>query len=98
MSFFQVLREPQALLTCVDALAEHFNGDMFHLTESEKDEIKKADLNYFAGIFEGKTIENQRHFWVLYSFADLPVEFVSYLYEDFIEGRYRYGVHPTDTC
>ena len=32
-----------------------------------------------------KPIKSQRHFWVLYSFADLPVEFVSYLYEDFIE-------------
>src|SRR5262249_38249267 len=85
MSFFQVLREPHALLTCIDALAEHFNGDMFHLTQSEKDEIKKADLNYFADVFEGKTIANQRLLWVLYSFAVLRVDFISYLYEDFIE-------------
>ena len=85
-SFFEVLREPKTLLECVDALAEHFNGDMFHLTDSEKHEIKTADLHHFADAFEGKTSNNQRHFWALYSFADLPVEFVSYLYEDFIKG------------
>src|SRR6266540_2600083 len=84
-SFFEVLREPTALLECVDALAEHFNGDVFHLTDTEKHEIEKADLYPFADAFEGKTSANQRHFWALYSFADLPVEFISYLYEDFIE-------------
>src|SRR6266487_6602478 len=81
-SFFEVLREPTALLECVDALAEHFNGDVFHLTATEKYEIEKADLYPFADAFEGKTSANQRHFWALYSFADLPVEFISYLYED----------------
>ena len=40
-SFFQVLREPNALLNCVDALAEHFNGDVFHLVDSERQEIEK---------------------------------------------------------
>ena len=81
-----MLREPQAfLLACINILTERFNGDVFQLTESEIKEIEHANLDDFADAFEGKTSESQRHFWVLYSFADLPVEFVSYLYEDFIE-------------
>src|SRR5262249_26712484 len=31
--FFQVLRQPQALLACINILTEHFNGDVFQLTE-----------------------------------------------------------------
>ena len=85
-SFFQVLREPNALLNCVDALAEHFNGDVFHLADSERQEIEKFNLQLFVDAFEGKTHQDQRYLWPLYSFADLPVELVSYLYEDFTKG------------
>ncbi len=83
--FFQVLASSRSFLKCLAALEERFNGDVFSITAEIKAAIKTADLAAFAEFVEGKTNNKQVHFWKLYSFAHLPVEVISYLYEDFIE-------------
>lgn len=83
--FFQALKSPKSFLKCLASLEERFNGDVFSLTPEIKAAVEKADLAAFAEFVEGKTYKKQTHFWKLYSFAHLPVEVISYLYEDFIE-------------
>jgi N-6 DNA Methylase len=85
--FFELLRNGPALLTLFDDLKTWFNGDVFNLSDSEKDVIRSSqDLNAFAGLIEGyEETTGQLNFWKLYSFRDLPVELISEIYQLFVE-------------
>jgi hypothetical protein len=73
-----------ALRSCLVSLADRFNGDVFQLTAEEEDELADADLSSFADFIEGTLEGPQKHLWRLYSFEYLPVELISYIYEDFL--------------
>ena len=68
----------------LDALANHFNGGVFKISDGEKKAIQNADLSYLAsfllGIVEGK----QQLIWEEYSFKHIPIELISNFYEEFL--------------
>ena len=67
----------------LDALAIHFNGGVFKITDDEKSAIHKTDLrlleNFLLGTLDGK----QQLIWEEYSFKYIPIELISNFYEEF---------------
>jgi len=92
-SFVEVLFNHGEVVLLFDDLSSHFNGEVFKLTEKDKQLLSKINLNKFAYFFEGKTEEDkQRTLWRLYSFDDLPVELISNIYEEFIDDKKKSGI------
>lgn len=65
-------------------LNKTLNGNLFNLTENEKDKLQEVDLNLVADIFDGTIDNNQFVLWRLYSFNKLPIELISSVYEAFL--------------
>lgn len=85
-SFFQVLRDGEALVGMIQALKDRFNGNVFSLSVEEKEAIQTStQLVRFAQFVEGyQEPTGQIVFWRLYSFKDLPVELLSNIYQLFV--------------
>lgn len=95
--FKSLLPHRTPLLRALDRLAADFNGDIFTLTDLPGEvpmrsilralpEPEKA-LQPIADFAHGKISGGQLHFWERYSFRHLPVEAISYVYEDFLGGK-----------
>jgi|GEM_PF-712284 len=95
--FKSLLPHRTPLLRALDRLAADFNGDIFTLSDqpgevpmrsilSSLPEPEKA-LQPIADFANGKISGGQLHFWERYSFRHLPVEAISYVYEDFLGGK-----------
>ncbi len=85
-NFFQVLADGQALVALLDHLEERFNGHVFVLDDEDRDRLcGNGQLVHYACLVEGRQEPNgQRTLWQRYSFADLPVEFISHIYQLFV--------------
>ncbi len=68
-----------------DILREHFNGDMFPVTEEEKAAVHQEHLDILYRLF---TIDNvgsgQLLFFWAYNFEFIPIELISSIYEEFL--------------
>ena len=86
-SFFQVLSDGTALLKLLDHLEERFNGNVFVLRPEERESLRKTtQLQRFAQLIEGRQEgSGQLTLWQRYSFADLPVELISHIYQLFVK-------------
>ncbi len=86
--FFDVLQggEPEEVLRLLARLEEKFNGDIFSLPVEGRQKITKKALLRFAELVEAKTLSRQRYLWKRFSFAHLPVEVISHLYQRFVNG------------
>jgi len=89
-NFAQVLQRPQSVLRAIAQLNDDFNGDVFHLDHRLLAILQYAPessltplANFAAGSMQGQ----QAFFWRRYSFRHLPVEVISYVYEDFLGGK-----------
>lgn len=88
-----VLQNADRFCSLLDQLAspEHFNGQIFLISEQEKAQLKEIDLQPFQYFVEGYTDLypsgydiGQKVLWRLYSFNHLPIELISHIYEDFL--------------
>ncbi|MFZ2615205.1 MAG: N-6 DNA methylase [Anaerolineae bacterium] len=84
--FFQVLADGPALVDLLDHLEERFNGHVFVLSDEERKTLQaSSQLARFAQLVEGRQeAGGQRTLWQRYSFADLPVELISHIYQLFV--------------
>jgi len=82
---------------------EHFNGQIFYLTDDELDELREINLTVFQHFVKGdasilpssKYGLGQMTLWRLYQFNYLPIELISHIYEDFLadeNGNKKKGV------
>ena len=98
-TFKDLLRHRTPLLRAFDRLANDFNGDIFTLADSTEPgevpmrkvlqalpEPEKA-LSLIADFADGQMQGGQCQFWQRYSFRHLPVEAISYVYEDFLGNK-----------
>lgn len=95
--FKSLLGSPKELLKALDRLAKDFNGDIFKVADRKGEvpirSILKAlvahdnVLRPIADFADGSMKGEQRYFWERYSFRHLPVEAISYVYEDFLDGK-----------
>ncbi|MFM2100557.1 MAG: hypothetical protein RLZZ366_2096 [Pseudomonadota bacterium] len=88
-SFPDVLRNGPALVNLLKALEDRFNGHVFELDETQRDELLQSQqLGAFADLIAGRhSASGQGSFWRLYSFRDLPVELISNIYQLFVEDK-----------
>lgn len=82
-SFVDVIKN-NVCIELFDELSKHFNGEIFELTNEEKNTIKEIDLIPLIDFLEGKSEKEQYVLWSLYSFDDLPIELISNIYEEFL--------------
>lgn len=85
--FFEVLSQGDALVGLLQSLEERFNGHVFRLSPEEREALTTSeDLAEYARLVEGyEDAAGQLSFWKLYSFADLPVELISNIYQLFVD-------------
>jgi hypothetical protein len=85
--FTDTLRNGQCV-EFFDELSVKFNGKIFLLNDAEKTELRNANLNYVAEIFDA-TIDRRGQYvlWKLYSFNYLPIELISGIYEAFLNKK-----------
>lgn len=96
-TFEDVLRSYDPLKVCavLTALEVKFNGDVFVFPH---DELTADDLRILADLIEGKTLEQQRHLWKLFSFEHIPVEVISHLYQRFVHDDAAQPEDATETA
>lgn len=84
--FFEVLEDGDALVGLLSDLEARFNGNVFVLAHADRESLRNsAQIRKFAKLIEGLSDPTgQRNFWRLYSFEDLPVELISYIYQLFV--------------
>ena len=95
--FKSLLGSPKKLLKALDRLAKDFNGDIFRVADRKGEVPIRSILKTLAGheevlrpiaeFADGSMKGEQRYFWERYSFRHLPVEAISYVYEDFLDGK-----------
>lgn len=87
--FFQVLADGPALIKLLDHLEERFNGHVFVLSEDDRKKLRdSSQLARYAQLVEGRQESSgQLTLWQRYSFADLPIEFISHIYQLFVEDK-----------
>lgn len=87
--FFEVLEDGKALVRLLEALEERFNGHVFELSEDDKDTLRTSTrLIQFRKLVEGREeAGGQLTLWQRYSFADLPVELISHIYQLFVSDK-----------
>ncbi len=85
--FFQVLADGPALVKLLDHLEERFNGQVFILDDKDRRTLYSSNqLVRYAQLVEGRQEPGgQRTLWQRYSFADLPVELISHIYQLFVK-------------
>ena len=84
--FFEVLADGPALVSLLEHLEERFNGHVFTLGDDGRQKLyTNKQLARFAHLVEGRQEPGgQRTLWQRYSFADLPVELISHIYQLFV--------------
>ncbi len=87
-TFFDVLKggQPDEVSRLLKTLRRRFNGDVFDLPVVESATLTKEALKTFADLVEARTLRRQRYLWDQFTFAHLPVEIISHLYQRFVEG------------
>lgn len=83
--FADVLSNKKSTYSLFEALEDKFNGDIFPIKSSERDNVQQNHLTLLADFLRGK-IEirsGQLSFWPHYSFNAIPIEFISNMYEEF---------------
>ncbi|MHB1015306.1 MAG: HsdM family class I SAM-dependent methyltransferase [Desulfurivibrionaceae bacterium] len=85
--FFQVLADGSALVNLLDHLEERFNGHVFSLADEDRKRLRgNRQLARYADLVEGRQEPGgQLTLWQRYSFADLPVELISHIYQLFVK-------------
>lgn len=88
-SFVDVLRHKGAAVDLFKYLSKHFNGEIFKFDETGYEQLSSTDLNDFADFIDSNVESGSRQtvLWSLYSFADLPIELVSNVYEEFLDKK-----------
>jgi hypothetical protein len=84
--FFEVLADGPALVDLLDHLEVRFNGHVFTLSDDDRATLRGSrQLARFAQLIEGKQeTGGQLTLWQRYSFADLPAELISHIYQLFV--------------
>ena len=86
-NFCDVIKQGK-IIDLFDELSRHFNGKIFEWTE-DRELVQETDLTELALFLYGDIDldRGQYSFWRKYSFAHLPVELISSVYEELLNER-----------
>jgi len=87
--FFEVLADGPALVNLLEHLEQRFNGHVFTLESDDKQTLREHNqLARFSRLIQAThESSGQMTLWQRYSFADLPVELISHIYQLFVEDK-----------
>lgn len=85
--FLDVLANGEALVTLLTDLEARFNGDVFSMSLTDQEVLRKhRNLGHFSRLIEAREVNGgQLSLWQLYSFRDLPIELISHVYQLFVK-------------
>ncbi len=85
--FFEVLGNGPALVKLLGQLEDRFNGHVLKLGNEEQEALADSNkLTDYARFVEAqRERDGQLTLWQRYSFADLPVEIISHIYQLFVK-------------
>ncbi len=88
-TFHDVLADGNALVELLESLEKRFNGHVFSISDKDKAKLTRhRQLARFARFVRGHhQADGQMTLWKRYSFADLPVELISHIYQLFVEDK-----------
>ena len=67
-----------------DELAERFNGDLFPVSDLEREQVRPRHLQLLGRFLGGEEVTSgQMYFWA-YNFKYIPIELISAIYETFL--------------
>lgn len=88
-NFCDVIKQGK-IIDLFDELSRHFNGKIFEWADSEERElVQNTNLTELALFLYGDIVldKGQYSFWRKYSFAHLPIELISSVYEELLNER-----------
>jgi hypothetical protein len=99
--YTDVLNSKEDTYRLFEKLREDFNGDLFPLSDQEKDWVSQSDLNLLGKFLDGRSMGEYPDllFWA-YQFNIIPIELISSIYEEFYYengGEKDKGTHYTPT-
>ena len=72
-----------------EEVARHFNGDLFPVSEAEKQQVTAKHLELLGQFLAGDEVSSgQLYFWA-YDFKYIPIELISAIYETFLGDNQR---------
>ena len=79
-----------------DELAERFNGDLFPISDLEREQVRPRHLQLLGRFLGGEEVTSgQMYFWA-YDFKYIPIELISAIYETFLnENKNQTGAYYT---
>lgn len=85
-SFFELLRNSyHDTYELFGWLSEQFNGDLFPISDKERQQVKIEHLHVLESFLKGEDVESgQLYFWA-YNFKYIPIELISSIYEIFLD-------------
>ncbi len=96
-TYHAVLDDLDATYRLFEQLTQRFNGDLFPVDELERGAVQQEHLNLLRDFLGGRNLDSgQTSFWP-YDFQHIPIEFVSGIYDTFLNrgDRRRAGTYYT---
>ena len=89
-SFFDLLdRSLEKTYQFFDKLLRRFNGDMFPVSDLEREQVELQHLQRLGSFLRGDNISSgQMYFWA-YNFRYIPIELISSIYETFLGDKHK---------
>lgn len=87
-SFENLILDKEKLYNYFEYLKIKFNGDMFPLSEKEKNIVKNKHLTILNKLFNGDELSTgQTILFDIYDFSIIPIELISNIYETFLDKK-----------
>lgn len=77
------------LLKLDEKIEARFEGTIFPFPENTKDVLSDDVISYTASVFKGNEASGQRALFDVYDFSYIPVETLSFIYEQFLRAQNR---------
>ncbi|OQX21140.1 MAG: hypothetical protein BWK75_03835 [Candidatus Altiarchaeales archaeon A3] len=82
-NFLDILNSKDDTYNLFKKIEDHFNGDMFPVTDDEKNAVKEDHLSLLHVFFSGTDINTKQGRLWPYNFDVIPIELISCIYEEF---------------
>lgn len=85
-SFLNLTKDKTATYSLFEKIQTKFDGDLFKITDEERQTIDESDLKLVGEFTFGTDVSTgQRTLWRPYDFGVISIEFISAIYEEFLE-------------
>ncbi|HLP62317.1 MAG TPA: N-6 DNA methylase, partial [Candidatus Deferrimicrobium sp.] len=85
-SYFDILDHKHAVYRLYATLEESFNGNLFPVTDEERENIDESHLRIIKNCFwDGQKDQGRLFSWRVFDFSIIPIELISEIYEEFLK-------------